>query len=150
MGAARFYVERQRAQRRDAFIAQLPDLARVLSNGASAGLSLPAAVQLAARELPEPAAAEMRVVVQELRVGQPIEDALEALRDRLPSREVGVLMTTLVIQQRAGGDTVRALYGAGQHARGPQGPAARDPHRALGRGLHVLPRGGHRRRRRSC
>ena len=81
----------------------------MLANGASAGLSLPAAVQLAARELPEPAAAEMRVVVEELRVGQPIEDALEALRDRLPSRELGVLMTTLVIQQRAGGDTVRAL-----------------------------------------
>ena len=66
-------------------------------------------MQLAARELPEPAAAEMRAVVAELRVGQPIEDALEALRDRLPSRELGVLMTTLVIQQRAGGDTVRAL-----------------------------------------
>jgi tight adherence protein B len=108
-GAARFYVERLRAKRSDAFVAQLPDLARVLANGASAGLSLPAAVQLAARELPEPAAAEMRAVVQELRVGQPIEDALEALRDRLPSRELGVLMTTLVIQQRAGGDTVRAL-----------------------------------------
>jgi tight adherence protein B len=109
VGAARIHVERLRARRSDEFVAQLPDLARVLANGASAGLSLPAAVQLAARELPEPAAAEMRVVVQELRVGQPIEDALEALRDRLPSRELGVLMTTLVIQQRAGGDTVRAL-----------------------------------------
>jgi tight adherence protein B len=109
VGAARFYVERLRSRRRDAFVAQLPDLARVLANGASAGLSLPAAVQLAARELPEPAAAEMRVVVQELRVGQRVEDALEALKERLPSRELGVLMTTLVIQQRAGGDTVRAL-----------------------------------------
>jgi tight adherence protein B len=109
VAAARFAVERLRSRRSDAFVAQLPDLARVLANGASAGLSLPAAVQLAARELPEPAAAEMRVVVQELRVGQPVEDALEALRDRLPSRELGVLMTTLAIQQRAGGDTVRAL-----------------------------------------
>ena len=108
-GAARVYVERLRGKRRDAFVAQLPDLARVLANGASAGLSLPAAVALAARELPEPAAAEMRVVVQELRVGQPVEDALEALSRRLPSRELAVLMTTLVIQQRAGGDTVKAL-----------------------------------------
>jgi tight adherence protein B len=108
-GVTRFYIERLRGKRSEAFVAQLPDLARVLANGASAGLSLPAAVQLAARELPEPAAGEMRTVVQELRVGQPVEDALEALRDRLPSRELGVLMTTLVIQQRAGGDTVRAL-----------------------------------------
>ena len=73
------------------------------------GSRCPAAVQLAARELPEPAAAEMRSVVEQLRVGQPVEDALESLRERLPSRELGVLMTTLVIQQRAGGDTVRAL-----------------------------------------
>jgi tight adherence protein B len=109
LGAARYYVERLRRKRRDEFVSQLPDLARVLANGASAGLSLPAAVQLAARELPEPAAEEMRVVVRELRVGQPVEDALESLRVRLPSRELGVLMTTLVIQQRAGGDTVRAL-----------------------------------------
>ena len=108
-GGARVYVERLRSKRRDAFVAQLPDVARVLANGASAGLSLPAAVQLAARELPEPAAAEMRSVVEQLRVGQPVEDALESLRERLPSRELGVLMTTLVIQQRAGGDTVRAL-----------------------------------------
>ena len=108
-GGARVYVERLRGKRRDAFVAQLPDVARVLANGASAGLSLPAAVQLAARELPEPAAAEMRSVVEQLRVGQPVEDALESLRERLPSRELGVLMTTLVIQQRAGGDTVRAL-----------------------------------------
>jgi tight adherence protein B len=108
-GAARAWGERRRAQRRDAFIAQLPDLARVLSNGAAAGLSMPGAVRLAAREMPEPAAQEMRVVVEQLAVGQPLDEALEALRERLPSREVSVLMSTLIIQQRAGGDTVRAL-----------------------------------------
>ena len=61
------------AKRRDAFIDQLPDLARVLSNGASAGLSLAGAIQLAARELHEPAAGEMRAVVEEMRVGQPVD-----------------------------------------------------------------------------
>ena len=106
---ARAWVERRRQQRRDAFIAQLPDLARVLSNGAAAGLSLPGAVRLAAREMPEPAAGELRTVVEQLGVGLPLDAALEALRERLPSREVSVLMSTLIIQQRAGGDTVRAL-----------------------------------------
>ena len=51
----------------------------------------------------------MAVVVQETKLGMPVEASLERLRDRLPSREVAVLMTTLIIQQRAGGDTVRAL-----------------------------------------
>jgi tight adherence protein B len=105
----RSWVEKRRATRRDLFVAQLPDLARLLANGASAGLSLPAAIQLAARELDDPAATELRTVIEELRVGQPVDEALDAMRRRLPSRELGVLMTTLVIQQRAGGDTVRAL-----------------------------------------
>jgi tight adherence protein B len=109
VGGARGWVEKRRATRRDLFVAQLPDVARLLANGASAGLSLPAAIQLAARELDDPAATEMKTVIEELRVGQPVDEALDAMRRRLPSRELGVLMTTLVIQQRAGGDTVRAL-----------------------------------------
>lgn len=114
IGVARALVERKRAQRREEFIAQLPEVARVLSNGTSAGLSLAGAMELAARELPPPASTEMEVVVQETRLGVPLEAALERLRDRLPSREVAVLMTTLIIQQRAGGDTVRALSELGQ------------------------------------
>jgi tight adherence protein B len=109
----RWWVERQRAARRDAFMDQLPDLARMLSNGTQAGLSIAGAVQLAARELDDPAAAEMAAVVQEMRLGQPLDRALERLQQRLPSREVAVLMTTIVIQQRAGGDTVRALQELG-------------------------------------
>jgi tight adherence protein B len=109
IGGARAWVEHRRGQRRDLFVAQLPDAARLLANGASAGLSLPAAIELAARELDDPAGTEMRSVVEQLRVGRPVDEALEGLRERLPSRELGVLMTTLVIQQRAGGDTVRAL-----------------------------------------
>jgi tight adherence protein B len=114
IGVARALVERKRAQRREEFIGQLPEVARVLSNGTSAGLSLAGAMELAARELPPPASIEMGVVVQETRLGVPLEASLERLRDRLPSREVAVLMTTLIIQQRAGGDTVRALSELGQ------------------------------------
>ena len=114
IGVARALVERKRSQRREEFIGQLPEVARVLSNGTSAGLSLAGAMELAARELPPPASIEMEVVVQETRLGLPLEASLERLRDRLPSREVAVLMTTLIIQQRAGGDTVRALSELGQ------------------------------------
>jgi tight adherence protein B len=113
LGGLRWWVERQRAKRRDAFMDQLPDLARMLSNGTQAGLSIAGAVQMAARELEDPASAEMAAVVQEMRLGQPLDRALERLQQRLPSREVAVLMTTIIIQQRAGGDTVRALQELG-------------------------------------
>jgi tight adherence protein B len=106
---ARALIERKRGKRSEAFIEQLPEIGRMLANGAAAGLSMAQSIGMAARELADPGGAELRRVVDELRLGQSIEAALDNLRDRLPSREVSVLMTTIVIQQRAGGDTVRAL-----------------------------------------
>jgi tight adherence protein B len=53
----------------------------------------------------------VRVVLEQMRIGQSLELALERLRDRVPSRELGVLVGTLVIQQRSGGDVVSALQG---------------------------------------
>lgn len=102
-------LHRQRGKRRDRFVAQLPEIARTISNAAAAGRSLPSAIGLAARELDDPAAGELALVAEELRIGQPLERALERMRARLPSREIGVLVTTLLIQQKAGGDLVRVL-----------------------------------------
>ncbi len=105
----RFQLERQRQRRRDEFVTQLPELARTISNAASAGRSLPSAMRLAARELEDPAGTELAAVAEELRIGQSLDRALQNLSQRLPSREVEVMVTTLLIQQRAGGDLVQAL-----------------------------------------
>jgi tight adherence protein B len=105
------WVTWQREKRRQAFVTQLPEIARVLSNGAGAGLSLAGALELAARELDEPARSELAHTLEEMRVGEPLADAMLKLEARLPSRELGVLVTTLAIQQRLGGDVVRALQG---------------------------------------
>jgi tight adherence protein B len=103
------WVDWQREKRKQAFVAQLPEVARVLSNGAGAGLSLIASLELAARELDEPASVELGHALEEMRFGEPLADAMMNLEKRLPSRELGVLVTTLAIQQRLGGDVVRAL-----------------------------------------
>lgn len=103
------WLKRLREKRREQFMAQLPDLARVLSNCSQAGLSLRSAIDMAAVELDAPAGPEMDLVARELRLGQSIGRAMTNLEQRMPSREVSVLVATLVIQQRAGGDLVRAL-----------------------------------------
>ncbi len=48
-------------------------------------------------------------MIDELTFGRSLGDSLASLQRRLPSREIAVLMSTLIIQQRAGGDVVRAL-----------------------------------------
>lgn len=104
-----FWLRRRLDKRREEFIGQLPEVARLLSNGASAGLSVPAAIELAVREIEDPARGELRTVVDELSLGRSLDQSLEGLTRRLPSREIAVLMGTVIIQQRAGGDTVSAL-----------------------------------------
>lgn len=103
------WVDKQREKRRQAFITQLPEIARILSNASSAGLAIRAAIEMAAGELEDPAGNELAVVAEELSLGQSVERALSNLEKRMPSRDVGVLISTLVIQQRSGGDLVRAL-----------------------------------------
>ncbi|MFA9431660.1 type II secretion system F family protein [Egicoccus sp. AB-alg2] len=107
--AVRQWLEGRRRARIEEFVAQLPEFARTLSNATSAGRSLHSALQLAANELDEPAATELRLVSEQLRIGASVDDALETLKRRLPSRELAVLVSTLVIQQRTGGDVVTAL-----------------------------------------
>jgi tight adherence protein B len=99
---------RQRV-RNERFIAQLPDLARVLANATQAGLALRTAVSMAADELEAPAGDELKQVADAMALGRSVEDALSELQQRLPSRELIVLVSTLVLSSRAGGSVVESL-----------------------------------------
>jgi len=103
------YLRRQEERRKDEFIAQLPELARVLSNATSAGLAIRTAVTMAADELGEPARTELRRTSDALAFGQSFDAAMNDLQDRLPSRELAVLVSTLVVSARSGGSLVTAL-----------------------------------------
>lgn len=107
--AAWMWVNWKRAKRREAFTQQLPELAHALANGAQAGLSVTGALGIAATELDDPARTELGVTLEELRIGQAFDRAMAHMGERMPSREISVLVSTLTIQQRAGGDLVRAL-----------------------------------------
>jgi tight adherence protein B len=103
------YVERARNKRRTQFINQLPDVARLIANGSQAGLSLVRSIELAQHDIDEPAGGELRQVAAQIRLGQDLDRALMAMVERMPSRDVGVMVSTLVIQHRSGGDVVEAL-----------------------------------------
>lgn len=108
-GAFFAYLRQQENRRKEEFTAQLPDLARVLSNATSAGLALPTAIDMASEELADPAGSELRHMANSLKLGMPFERALEELRNRMPSREIGVLASTLFVASRSGGSLVTAL-----------------------------------------
>lgn len=103
------FLEWQRTKRTDRFINQLPELSRILANATQAGLALRTAIAMAAEELENPAGEELSRVARRLAVGESLDDALGELTDRLPSRELVVLVTTLVLSNRAGGTVVSSL-----------------------------------------
>ncbi|NED11105.1 type II secretion system F family protein [Streptomyces sp. SID9124] len=99
----------QRAKRTEAFINQLPELTRVLANATQAGLALRTAISMAVEELDDPAHEELRRVADRLAIGHSLDDALDELVERLPSRELTVLVSTLILSNRAGGTIVSSL-----------------------------------------
>ncbi|WP_077796895.1 type II secretion system F family protein [Streptomyces sp. JHA26] len=107
--AAMQFLTWQRQKRIEKFINQLPELARILANATQAGLALRTAIGMAAEELEAPAGEELGKVADQLALGSSMDDALNELAERLPSRELVVLVTTLVLSNRAGGQVVGAL-----------------------------------------
>jgi tight adherence protein B len=103
------YLTWQRTKRTERFIGQLPELARLIANGTAAGLALRTALSMAAEEMDDPAGTELATVADQLAVGRPLEEALDELGERLPSRELNVLVSTLVLANRAGGAIVSSL-----------------------------------------
>ncbi|MFI6898218.1 type II secretion system F family protein [Streptomyces sp. NPDC050256] len=103
------FLNYQRTKRTERFINQLPELSRILANATQAGLALRTALSMAADELEDPAGEELARVARRLSVGESLEDAMSELTERLPSRELVVLVTTLVLSNRAGGTVVSSL-----------------------------------------
>ncbi len=92
-------------RRRDRkFNVQLVDALFGMGNALRAGFSLPLAFEMIAREMENPMGQEMRLVVQEMRVGVSMEDALRHLAARMPSQDLDLLITAILISREVGGN----------------------------------------------
>jgi tight adherence protein B len=86
------------------FGVQLVDALVAMGNGLRAGHSLPSAFEMIARETENPMGQEMRLLVQEMRLGVSMEDALRHLHERMPSEDLDILITSILISREVGGN----------------------------------------------
>lgn len=105
----RAWLANQHEKRLARLIGQLPQVARILANATSSGLSIQRGMMMVSTEMTKPASEEFAQAVHSLEMGVPLQQALTELRDRNPSREVSVLIQTVVIQSKVGGKLVSAL-----------------------------------------
>ncbi|HEX5979915.1 MAG TPA: type II secretion system F family protein [Thermoleophilaceae bacterium] len=99
----------RRERYRRAVDAELPALALALADALAGGHSLRGALGEAARSLSGAAAHELRRTRGELAAGAPTDVALEAMRARVNSTRLDIVVAACLLQQRAGGDLARLL-----------------------------------------
>ena len=91
--------------------AQLPDLLMVIASSLRAGHSFLQSLDSAAREIGDPASAEFRRTMSEIRLGRETGEALDALVERIGSRDLEWTVTAIKIQRRIGGNLAEVLEG---------------------------------------
>jgi tight adherence protein B len=99
----------RRERFRRAVDAGVPALALAVADALSGGHSLHGALAEATRSVSGAAGHELRRVQAELAIGAGTEEALEAMRARVRSPRLDVVVAACVLQRNAGGDLARLL-----------------------------------------
>ncbi|RLA65260.1 MAG: hypothetical protein DRQ88_02965 [Epsilonproteobacteria bacterium] len=83
---------------------QMVDALTLLSNGIRAGLSMPQALGMVAAEMPAPTAQEYNLILQQQRIGVPLEECLENLAARIPTEDNDMFVSGVNILKETGGN----------------------------------------------
>ncbi len=105
----RITISMMKRQRDIQFLRQLPDAIDAMSRGLRSGLSLGQCMNLIEREMPNPIGQEFRVINQQTRLGMPPVQALISLEDRMPSQDLGLLVSAVRVAQEFGGNLTDTL-----------------------------------------
>jgi tight adherence protein B len=99
----------KRRIRLNTFAAQLSDAMELVARALRAGHSLSAGMHVVAEEMPAPISTEFGRVYEEQNLGIPLEDAMNAMCDRVPNLDLRFFVTSVAIQRQTGGDLAEIL-----------------------------------------
>lgn len=105
----RMYINFMATRRLRAFENQLGDTLNLWVNALRSGYSVLQGMEAIATELPPPISREFERVVQEVRLGLSLEQALANLVRRMPSDDLDLIVTAVNIQREVGGNLAEIL-----------------------------------------
>jgi tight adherence protein B len=104
-----FIVSRMRRKRSIRFAEQLPDALDLVRSALQAGHGLLAAFQVVSETFADPVAQEFRYVVDEVRLGLPLRDALYNLGSRVNDPNIPILVVGVLTAQEVGGNMAEVI-----------------------------------------
>jgi tight adherence protein B len=96
-------------RRGDQFTAKFPDAIELLVRGLRSGLAVTESLGVIAQEIPGPVGEEFKLVIERIKIGRAMEDALQDTADRLNTPEFSFFVITLAIQRETGGNLAETL-----------------------------------------
>ena len=108
-GLPRWVVAKMTKRRQKKFINEFANAIDVIVRGVKTGLPLNECLGIIARESPSPIKEEFQELVEQTRVGIPLQDCFERMMQRTPLAEVKFFSIVIGIQAQAGGNLSEAL-----------------------------------------
>ena len=90
---------------------QLPDAIELMVRSLKVGHPFSSAVQIVAKELPDPLATEFGMIADESAYGRDVAEALKEMAERLDMQDMRFLAVAVAIQQQSGGNLAEILAG---------------------------------------
>lgn len=107
--APRLYLRFLKKQRLRKFTDQLEDGLLSISSSLKAGFSINQAMDSIAQENRNPISFEFTLLMQELRLGVPLDDALEKMNSRLHSPDFELVSVAIITARQTGGELTAVL-----------------------------------------
>ena len=90
---------------------QLPDAVELMVRSLRVGHPFSSALNIVAKEVPDPLGTEMGVIADEASYGRDVGEALKAMAERLEMQDLRFLAVAVTIQQTSGGNLAEILDG---------------------------------------
>lgn len=103
------YIALMRSRRLKKFDQALADAIDMMSRALRAGHAMTAAINIVAEQSLEPVRSEFAEVFKQQNFGLPIRDAMQQMLDRVPSPDLRVVVTGILVQKETGGNLAEIL-----------------------------------------
>ncbi len=111
VGGVFIWINNKAKKRMEMFEEQLPDAVELMVRSLRVGHPFSSAIQIVAKEVPDPLGSEIGVIADESAYGRDVGEALKAMAERLDMQDLRFLAVAVTIQQQSGGNLAEVLDG---------------------------------------